>query len=72
VVILNFKLSPLGRVDLNLTAPLSLTDLLTRAADQNGVKIGGTMVVRRGRLLGLDELIYDGDELEIYPALSGG
>jgi hypothetical protein len=72
VVILHFKLSPLGRIDLNLTAPLSLTDLLARAADQNGVKIGGTMVVRRGRLLGQGDLIYDGDELEIYPALSGG
>jgi hypothetical protein len=72
VVILHFKLSPLGRIDLNLTAPLSLTDLLARAADQNGVKIGGTMVVRRGRLLGQGELIYDGDELEIYPALAGG
>jgi molybdopterin converting factor small subunit len=72
VVILYFKLSQVGRVDLKLAAPLSLTDLLARAADQNGIKIGGTMVVRRGRLLGQDDLIYDGDELDIYPALSGG
>ncbi|MEE4134740.1 MAG: hypothetical protein V2I32_01575 [Desulforhopalus sp.] len=72
MVILHFKLSPLGRVDLNLAAPLALTDLLSRAVEQKDVKIGGTMVVRRGRLLGEDELIYDGDELDIYPALSGG
>ena len=72
MVILHFKLSPLGRVDLNLAAPLPLTDLLDRAVDKNGVKIGGTMVVRRGMLLAEDELIYDGDELDIYPALSGG
>jgi len=72
VVILHFKLSPLDRVDLNLASPLPLTDLLDLAVDQNGVKIGGTMVVRRGKLLAEDELIYDGDELDIYPALSGG
>lgn len=72
MVILDFRLSQVGRVDFSLAVPLPLSELLARAAAENGAKIGGTMVIRRGRLLGQEDLIYDGDELDIYPALSGG
>ncbi len=69
---LDFKLSPLGLVELELAAPLTLAEVLATAAARQKKEVGATMVVRSGCLLRQDELVADGDLLEIYPALSGG
>lgn len=72
MVVVNFRLSEIGRIEMTLRDPEKWETLLQRCAGRSGIKPGGTLAIRRGRLLQDDDLVADADEIEVFPALSGG
>ncbi|HBG20327.1 MAG TPA: hypothetical protein DDY32_13910 [Desulfobulbaceae bacterium] len=72
MVIVNFRLSEIGRVEISLNDPEKWEALVQRCAARPGIELGTILAVRRGRLLQGDDLVADGDEIEVFPALSGG
>ena len=72
MVIVNFRLSEIGRIEISLDSPESWETLVERCAARSGLPLGGTLAIRRGTLLQPRDLIEDGDEIDVYPALSGG
>lgn len=72
MVVVNFRLSEIGRVELSLKDPERWETLLQRCAARSGIELGGILAIRRGRLMQGDDLVADGDEIEVFPALSGG
>ena len=72
MVIVNFRLSEIGRVEISLNDPEKWETLVQRCAGRSGFELGTILAVRRGRLLQGDDLVADGDEIEVFPALSGG
>lgn len=72
MVIVNFRLSEIGRVEISLNDPEKWETLVKRCAARSGFEPGTILAVRRGTLLQGDDLIADGDEIDVFPALSGG
>ncbi|OGR18383.1 MAG: hypothetical protein A2X81_10465 [Desulfobacterales bacterium GWB2_56_26] len=72
MVIVNFRLSEIGRVVISLNDPEKWETLVQRCAARSAIELGTILAVRRGRLLQGDDLVADGDEIEVFPALSGG
>lgn len=72
MVKVNFKLSEAGTVSLNIDVPERLDDVLSQCAVQAGVDLGGYIAVRKGKVITGDELIHDSDEIDVFPAISGG
>ncbi|MBW1635216.1 MAG: MoaD/ThiS family protein [Deltaproteobacteria bacterium] len=72
MVIFNFKLVEKGTVQFPLAGPESLAAALEQCAAGEGITLGGYIAVRQGRVVTADELVDDGDEIEIFPAISGG
>lgn len=72
MVIVNFRLSEIGRMEIPLTGQEKWEILAGRCATQAGVELGSILAIRKGTLLRGHDLIGDGDEIDVYPALSGG
>lgn len=72
MVAVNFKLRDIGRVELTLLKPETLAVLLQRCREKTGGNLGGVIAIRQGKILKQNELILDGDEVDIFPAISGG
>lgn len=72
MVAVNFKLSEVGRVEFPLPAPLPLHAVLQQCTALTGYTPGGFIAVRRGKVIGSADLLEDGDDVDIFPALSGG
>ena len=72
MVIVNFRLSEIGRVVISLNDSEKWETLVQRCAARSAIELGTILAVRRGRLLQGDDLVADGDEIEVFPALSGG
>lgn len=77
MVAINFKLSDIGKIEVPLKEDETLVQVLDKAvllaevAPAN-LKLNGLMVIRRGRVLRENDLLTDLDEIEIFPAISGG
>lgn len=72
MVKLNFKLTERGEVEIPLSGPQPLQTVLDRYNAEKGIDPGGYIAVCRGRVVSGDQLIDDGDEIDIFPAISGG
>lgn len=72
MVIVNFKLREATPVELELTQPELLGDVLERSAKIACLELGGVIAVRNGRVVSHKDLIHQDDVLDVFPALSGG
>ena len=72
MVVVTFKLSEVGRVELTLNGPERWETVLKRCSATSGIDPGSVIAVRRGTVLGKDDLIKDGDNVDVFPAISGG
>ena len=72
MVIINFKLTNADKVTLEITAPGKLSELLPIAAQKAGVKLGGFIAIKNGKVITKEHLIDTCDEINIFPAISGG
>ncbi len=72
MVIVTFRLSEIGRVEIPLNGPEKWEALINRCAARPGVELGGILAVRNGTLLMGHDLVEDGDEIDVFPAISGG
>jgi hypothetical protein len=72
MVSITFRLSEIGRIEIPLAGPEKWESVLDRCAARAGVEPGGVLAVRGGTLLRGPDLIEEGDEIDVFPALSGG
>ena len=72
MIIVTFRLSEAGRVEIPLAGPEKWGALVNRCAARAGVELGGILAVRNGTLLLGHDLVEDGDEIDVFPAISGG
>ncbi len=72
MVTFRFKLSDRADLEIPLSAPENLGDLLDRVSRETDMKLGGVIAVRQGRVVAGHKTVEDQDVIEIYPAISGG
>ncbi len=72
MVRLTFKLSDRGTVEVDISQPLPLETLIQQYAVTAKVDLGGYIAVRNGKVISADTLVAASDEIDIFPALSGG
>lgn len=72
MVVINFKLSDTGRLEVAIDKPELLEIVLERCSAQANIDLGGYIAVRRGKVLTASTAIEDGDEIDVFPAISGG
>lgn len=72
MVTVNFKLSEAGSVRLDIAGPEKLEQVLEQCAARAGIELGGVIAVRNGRVITVQNLVADGDEIDVFPAISGG
>lgn len=72
MVTVTFRLSGIPAVSLDLDSPTPLAEVVRLGAQTGGLRLGGYIAVRRGQVLAADAVISGEDEIEIFPALSGG
>ena len=46
--------------------------VLDQFALKSGCEVGSVIAVRNGKVLGLQDVVLDGDVIDVYPAISGG
>ena len=71
MVTLTFKMSALGTVSLELAEPETLATLIGRCSAAD-IDPGGCIAIRNGTVIRPETMIFDGDEITILPAISGG
>lgn len=67
-----FKLSEIGTVSLDIDEPVPFSRVLQLCAQKTASDIGGVIGVRGGRLVSQDDLVHNGDQVDVFPAISGG
>ena len=72
MVTLRFKLSDRADLEVPLSGPETLGDLLARVSRETGTELGGVIAIRNGKVLPRHQTVEDQDLIEIYPAISGG
>ncbi len=72
MVRITFKLSDTGTVEVEMPQPLQLKTLMQQYAVTAKTELGGYIAVRNGKVIAADTLVKDNDEIDIFPALSGG
>lgn len=72
MVTVNFKLSDVGSVQLDIGGPEKLEQVLEQCAALAGIELGGVITVRSGRVITGRTLVEDSDEIDVFPAISGG
>ncbi|WP_136806003.1 hypothetical protein [Desulfosediminicola flagellatus] len=72
MVKVNFKLSDAGSVSLSIDRPESLELILTQCAAKADIELGGYIAVRAGKVLKRNDIVGEHDEIDIFPAISGG
>lgn len=72
MVVIFFRMSEVGRIELTLTGPERWESVLRTCSEKTGVEPGAIIAVRDGAVLGSHDLIADGDCVDIFPAISGG
>jgi molybdopterin converting factor small subunit len=72
MVVVTFKMSELGTVEVNLNGKMKLSEVLDEIYHSYDEKMGDIIAVRSNKVMRLDEIVNDDDEIVIFPALSGG
>jgi molybdopterin converting factor small subunit len=72
MVVVNFKLSALGRVETALQGVQTWRELLLHSSASDTLTPEGVIALRRNQILSPGDLVRDGDEIDVFPALSGG
>lgn len=72
MVTVDFRLTDIGEVEVEVNEAKTLEWLLNKSAAQAGIELGGVIVIRNGKVISAETLIDDGDKIEVFPALSGG
>jgi sulfur carrier protein ThiS len=72
MVTVNFKLSDIGRIEVNSEKQETLATVLRQCTAQAGIELGGIIAIRKGKVLKKSDLVEDGDEIDVFPAISGG
>lgn len=72
MVSINFKLTDIGRIEVPLEKRETLATVLQQCAAQAGRELGGIIAIRAGRVLKESDLVEDFDEIDVFPAISGG
>lgn len=72
MVIVDFKLTDVGRIELDIPTPLEFAELLRYCVDKVGYTSVDCIGVKNGKVLGSGDIIADGDCIDVFPALSGG
>jgi sulfur carrier protein ThiS len=45
---------------------------LLQCRSLTGIEIGGVIAIRQGQVITKNSIVEDGDEIDIFPAISGG
>ena len=72
MVTIHFKLTDIGRLEVAIEKPETLVAVLRQCTAQAGLELGGIIAIREGVVLQDSDLVRDGDEIAVFPALSGG
>ena len=72
MVTFNFKLTERGVVHFPLSRPERLDTVLQQCAAAEGIKLGGYITIREGKVITGKSLIVDGNMIDVFPAISGG
>lgn len=72
MVTVNFKLHDTGTVKVKVNGAEALENILQRCSVNAGYGLGGYIAVRENRVITDSELVKDFDEIDVFPALSGG
>ena len=72
MVTVNFKLQDRESVKLAVDQPQRLEQILARCSDQSAIAWGGFIAVRNNAIITGSDWVEDLDEIDIFPALSGG
>ena len=72
MVIINFKMTDIGRVEVAVEKQQSLGTVLLQCRSLTGIEIGGVIAIRQGQVITKNSIVGDGDEIDIFPAISGG
>ena len=72
MVTFNFKLTESGMVLFPLPKSERLDTVLQQCTAVEGINLGSYIAVRGGKVVGGKDMIYDGDMIDIFPAISGG
>ncbi len=72
MVSVNFKLTDIGRIVVSLEKDQTLATVLQQCTGQAGIELGGIIAIRQGKVLKESDLVEDGDEIDVFPAISGG
>ncbi len=72
MVTVNFKLTDIGRIEISLRRQETLATVLQQCRRQSGIDLGAIIAVRCGQVISRNDLVQDGDEIDVFPAISGG
>ncbi|MEE4242358.1 MAG: MoaD/ThiS family protein [Desulfopila sp.] len=72
MVKITFKLSDRGTVELDIPHALELKALIDQYSVTAKTDLGGYIAVRNGKVISAETLVEDNDEIDIFPAISGG
>ncbi|SHO50005.1 MoaD/ThiS family protein [Desulfopila aestuarii] len=72
MVKVSFRLSGTSAVPLSVDVPRRLDEVVHQCAIQAGVELGGYIAVRKGRVVTGETMVSGEDEIDVFPAISGG
>jgi len=72
MVKVTFKLSDAGTVNLEIDQPVKFDEVLKKSALKANVELGGFIAVRNGKVITADDFVEQNDEIDVFPAISGG
>ena len=72
MVIIRFRLTDADEVRIDAATSRPLKEVLGQGASLAGIEIGSIIAVRNGEVITLETMVKNGDEIEVFPAISGG
>ena len=72
MVAITFRLSEIGRIEIPLAGSEKWKAVIDRCTTLTGVEPGAILAVRKGTVLRGQDIVEDGDEIDVFPAISGG
>jgi len=72
MVKVTFKLSDAGTVNLEIDQPVKFDEVIKRSALMANIELGGFIAVRNGKVITTDDIVEQNDEIDVFPAISGG
>ena len=72
MVTVNFKLMDIGTITVDIHKPEPMAKVLQLCGTTPSVDFATIIAVRNSRIVKRDEMVEDGDSIDIFPAISGG